>query len=178
MCRACFQNPVNLASKTRRTRSPWVSCGRFTCRLSTINCCRSMAFSTIGSFRQRFRSESDPTVTATVVGLVRCLMCCFMSMKSWFQKRLIALIMLVGSTWLRKRRGHITPYESCLAFGSGCHRHARQRRAYGQRTARKMAKNGYNEIVKSHKIGERIMSSLRYTCYLNLSCKKTRSEIL
>jgi len=74
MCSACCQNPVNLVSKTRRSRSLWVSCGRFTCRLSTINCCRSIAFSMIRSLRQPFRSERVPTARAPVAGLLHFLM--------------------------------------------------------------------------------------------------------
>ena len=72
--RACFQNVVKWARRTRWIRSAWVSRGRLTCRFRMISCWRNNAFSTTRSARLRVKSESMPTAKDEVTGFVQSLM--------------------------------------------------------------------------------------------------------
>ena len=67
---ASLQPLVSRASSTSSSRSRCVSSGRLICRLTTINCWRSSAFSATSSLLLRVRSRIVPTTCLSLRGLM------------------------------------------------------------------------------------------------------------
>jgi hypothetical protein len=54
--------------------------------LSTMSCCRKIAFSAIRSARLRVISDRTPVTRVAVAGFVQCLRCCFTRVPRFFQE--------------------------------------------------------------------------------------------